>query len=125
MNSVTSTPKVRRFQSSGRLSQVVVHGGVAYLTGQTASDRGADVADQTREVLQKIDRLLGAAGSDKAHVLFAQVWLKHVVKDFAAMNAVWESWTHADFAPARATVQSDLADERILVEIAVTAAVRD
>lgn len=114
---------IERIQSSTRLSNVVVHGKVAYLTGQTATDRSADVSAQTREVLAKIDTLLAAAGTDKGRVLFAQVWLKHVVKDFAAMNTEWERWTHRDIAPARATVQAEMADERILVEIAVTAAV--
>jgi enamine deaminase RidA (YjgF/YER057c/UK114 family) len=114
--------EIARVKSSPRLSQVVIHGGIAYLTGQTASNRDAPVADQTREVLQKIDVLLAAAGTDKSRVLFAQVWLKHVVQDFDVMNASWEAWTNQAVAPARATVQAELADERLLVEIAVTAA---
>jgi len=67
--------------------------------------------------------LLAIAGTDKSKILFAQVWLKHVVKDFAAMNAVWEKWIPAEALPARATVEANLAAENILVEIALQAAI--
>ena len=63
------------------------------------------------------------AGTDKSKILFAQVWLKHVAADFAAMNTVWEDWVPEDALPARATVEANLAAENILVEIAVRAAV--
>ncbi|MFN4155797.1 MAG: RidA family protein [Paracoccaceae bacterium] len=91
---------------------------IAYLTGQTATDRTQDVQGQTREVLAKIDRLLAIAGTDRTKILFAQVWLKHCVKDFADMNTVWDDPEHL---PARATVEANLAHESILVEIAVQA----
>ena len=37
-----------------------------------------DIVLQTREVLEKIDALLAAAGSDKQHILSAQIWLKNI-----------------------------------------------
>lgn len=115
---------IRRFEPNGkRLSHVVVHNGVAYVTGQVAADRSQDVAGQTRQVLARIDELLAIAGTDKSKILFAQIWLKHVVADFAAMNAEWEAWIPADALPARATVEANLAAETILVEIAAQAAV--
>jgi enamine deaminase RidA (YjgF/YER057c/UK114 family) len=74
---------IQRYDLNGkRLSQVLVHNGVAYVAGQTATDRTKDVSAQTAEVLAKIDGLLAKAGSDKSRILFAQVWLKHVVKGF-------------------------------------------
>ncbi|WP_240520227.1 Rid family hydrolase, partial [Morganella morganii] len=48
-----------------------------------------DIVLQTREVLEKIDALLAAAGSDKQHILSAQIWLKNIERDFAAFNEVW------------------------------------
>jgi enamine deaminase RidA (YjgF/YER057c/UK114 family) len=115
---------IQRYDLNGkRLSQVLVHNGVAYVAGQTATDRTKDVSVQTAEVLAKIDGLLAKAGSDKSRILFAQVWLKNVVKDFAALNSVWEDWIPSDALPARATVEANLAAENILVEIAVQAAV--
>jgi len=66
---------------------------------------------------------LAIGGTDKLKILFAQIWLKHVVKDFAAMNSVWKQWIPADSLPARATVEANLAAENILVEVMVHAAV--
>lgn len=115
---------IQRFEPNGkRLSHVLVHKGIAYVTGQVPADRSQDVAGQTAQVLARIDELLAIAGTDKTQILFAQVWLKHVVRDFAAMNAAWEEWVPEDALPARATVEANLAAENILVEIAVQAAV--
>ena len=68
--------------------------------------------------------MLAEAGSDKSHILFAQIWLKHAVQDFAAMNAVWREWIPQDALPARATVEANMAADNILVEIALQAAVK-
>lgn len=115
---------IQRFEPNGkRLSHVLVHNGIAYVTGQVPADRNQDVAGQTVQVLARIDDLLAKAGTDKSKILFAQVWLKHVVSDFAAMNKAWEDWIPEDALPARATVEANLAAENILVEIAVQAAV--
>ncbi|MBP2234376.1 enamine deaminase RidA (YjgF/YER057c/UK114 family) [Sinorhizobium kostiense] len=117
---------IQRFEPNGkRLSHVLVHKGIAYVTGQVAADRTQDVAGQTAQVLARMDELLAKAGTDKSKILFAQVWLKHVVADFAPMNAVWENWIPEDALPTRATVEANLAAENILVEIAVQAAVGD
>lgn len=115
---------IQRFEPNGkRLSHVLVHNGIAYVTGQVPSDRSQDVVGQSQQVLSRIDDLLAQSGTDKSKILFAQVWLKHVVADFAAMNKVWEDWIPADALPARATVEANLAAENILVEIAVQAAI--
>ncbi|MFG0359791.1 RidA family protein [Pseudomonas putida] len=115
---------IQRFEPNGkRLSHVLVHNGIAYVTGQTPVDRSQDITGQTRQILARIDELLAIAGTDKSRILFAQVWLKHVVKDFAAMNEVWEQWIPEHALPARATVEANLAAESILVEIALQAAV--
>ncbi len=96
---------IQRFEPNGkRLSHVLVHNGIAYVTGQVPADRTQDVGGQTAQVLSRIDELLAKAGTDKSKILFAQVWLKHVVTDFAAMNAAWEDWVCEDALPARATV---------------------
>ncbi|WP_449432119.1 RidA family protein [Pseudomonas putida] len=115
---------IQRFEPNGkRLSHVLVHNGIAYVTGQTPVDRSQGITGQTQQILTRIDELLAIAGTDKSKILFAQVWLKHVVQDFAAMNAVWEQWIPAEALPARATVEANLAAESILVEIALQAAI--
>ncbi len=67
---------VARKQVGPRMSQIVVYGDTVYLAGQVAIDApGAPVADQTRDTLARIDRLLAEAGTDKSKLLSATVWL--------------------------------------------------
>ncbi len=113
---------VQRIESNPRMSAAVIHADLVFLAGQVPDDRSLDAAGQTREVLAKIDRLLAAAGSSREHLLSAQIWLKDIDADFAAMNKVWSDWLPTGCAPARATVQARLASSEVLVEIMVIAA---
>ena len=111
---------IRRIEPGARMSQAVVHGGIAYLAGQVGAP-GAGVAEQTRAVLDQIDRLLAEAGSDKSRLLTATIWLADIA-DFAEMNAVWDKWVDPANPPARATGESKLAAPEYKVEIIVVAA---
>ena len=114
---------VTRKHSGPRMSQVVVHGDTVYLAGQVALDApGAPVADQTRDILQRIDQYLGEAGSNKSKVLAATIWLSDM-DTFNEMNEVWDAWIDSANPPARACVESRLAAPQFTVEIMVTAAV--
>jgi enamine deaminase RidA (YjgF/YER057c/UK114 family) len=112
---------IERIKPGTRMSAAVVHGETIYLAGQVAGDASADVADQTRQILAKIESLLAEAGSDKMHILFANIWLADIA-DFESMNAVWDAWVAKEAPPARATVESRLAGPNYKVEIAAIAA---
>jgi len=112
---------IQRVQVGPRLSGAVVHNGLVYISGQVPDDGKADITVQTQQVLAKIDQLLREAGSDKTKLLWAQIFLPDM-KDFAAMNAVWEKWIVAGQTPARATVEAKLANATYKVEIMATAA---
>jgi enamine deaminase RidA (YjgF/YER057c/UK114 family) len=112
---------IERFQTGARMSQAVVHGNTVYLAGQVADNLVPSVAEQTRQVLAKIDALLRSAGSDKSRILSANVWLADMGR-FAEMNEVWDSWVVQGHTPARATVGAALARPEYLVEIMVVAA---
>jgi enamine deaminase RidA (YjgF/YER057c/UK114 family) len=112
---------IKRLHSGPRMSAAVVYNGIVFLAGQVAEDAKQDIAGQTRQVLAAIDRLLAEAGSDKSRLLMANIFLSDMA-DFAAMNAVWEAWVSPGNAPARATVEAQLARPGWLVEIVVTAA---
>lgn len=112
---------IQRMQTNARMSQIVVHGDTVYLAGQVADDRQADVQEQTRQVLAKIDKLMAEAGTDKTRMLSATIWLPDI-SDFAAMNEIWDAWVPAGAAPARACVQSALAFDSLKVEIGIIAA---
>lgn len=112
---------VQRFDVGARLSEMAVHNGVCYLAGQVAADGTQDITGQTRQVLGQIDALLARAGTDKSRILMCQIFIADL-KDFPAMNAVWEQWVAAGNAPPRATVQAALAKPEWRVEMVVTAA---
>jgi enamine deaminase RidA (YjgF/YER057c/UK114 family) len=117
---------IERRNVGPRLSDLVIYapppaGRLVYLAGQVAEDRDADITGQTRSVLDQVDRLLAEAGSDKRHILSATIYLADM-KDFAAMNAVWDAWVPKGDTPARATVEARLAHPAYRVEIQVVAA---
>lgn len=113
---------IQRFGVGPRMSQAVAHGDVVYLAGQVALGApGASVADQTRDILNRIDTLLAEAGSDKAKLLSATIWLADIAT-FAEMNAVWDAWVAQGHTPARACVEAKLAASDYTVEIGVVAA---
>ena len=105
------------------MSRVVEHNGTIYLCGQTCGDANADIKEQTRVVLEKIEDLLEKYGSDKQHMLSTTIYVRDM-KDFAAMNEVWDSWVEAGFEPARACVEARMARDTLLVEMSVVAAKR-
>jgi enamine deaminase RidA (YjgF/YER057c/UK114 family) len=114
---------IRRIEAGSRMSQAVVHGGTVYLAGQVAQGApGGSITEQTRDILNRIDRLLAEAGSDKSRLLSATIWLTDM-RDFAEMNAVWDAWVAPGNPPARACVESRLAAQQYNVEIGVIAAV--
>jgi enamine deaminase RidA (YjgF/YER057c/UK114 family) len=113
---------LRRFHVGDRLSEMTIYNGTVYLAGQVASDASQDIRGQTTQVLAAIDKLLTEAGTDKAHILMCQIFIKDLA-DFPAMNAVWEDWLAPGDAPPRATVQANLAKPEWKVEMVVTAAV--
>ena len=114
---------ITRIGIGKRMSQAVIHNGVAYLAGIVAENtRGQSVLDQTKEVLAEIDRILAEAGTDKTRLLKATIWLTDM-SSFAQMNEAWDGWVAQGPTPARATVESRLAAPGYDVEIMVEAAV--
>mmetsp|Transcript_8196 Transcript_8196/g.15881 ORF Transcript_8196/g.15881 Transcript_8196/m.15881 type:complete len:137 (+) Transcript_8196:244-654(+) len=110
------------------MSQIVIRGDIVYLAGQTCpsalgeqEDMSGTVAGQTKAILNRIDGLLAQAGTDKKHLLTANIWLKDIASDFDAMNEQWIAWVDPENKPVRATVQSTLCSPVMLVEIQVTA----
>lgn len=113
---------ITRIESGPRMSKAVVHGDTVYLAGQVADKAaGGSVTEQTTDILAIIDRFLAAAGTDKTKLLSANIWLTDMAT-FGEMNAVWDAWVAPGCAPARATVQAQLAASQFKVEIAVIAA---
>ncbi|MCL6270465.1 RidA family protein [Sansalvadorimonas sp. 2012CJ34-2] len=112
---------ITRMETRQRMSRIVKHNGTIYLCGQVAEDASAGIQEQTRTMLAKVDALLEQAGSDREHILSATVYIRDM-KDFTAMNEVWDAWVPEGHAPARACVEARMARPELLVEVSVVAA---
>jgi enamine deaminase RidA (YjgF/YER057c/UK114 family) len=113
--------EIKRINPGPRMSEAVIHNGVAYLAGQVGT-AGAPIKDQTAAVLAEIDRILALCGTDKTRILTAQIWLADIAT-FSQMNEVWDAWVAPGHTPARWTGEARLATPDYRVEIIVTAAV--
>jgi enamine deaminase RidA (YjgF/YER057c/UK114 family) len=114
--------EIKRIGVAARYSDLVILNGTAYFSGyvpETTLDLSA--AEQTRDVLEQIDHSLAEIGSDRSRVLHAMIWLADMAS-YDEMNEVWDSWVSPGQAPARACVESKLADPRYALEIRVIAA---
>jgi enamine deaminase RidA (YjgF/YER057c/UK114 family) len=105
------------------MSRIVIHNETVYLCGQVCADATQGIVEQTETMLEKVDGLLEQAGSDREHMLSATIYLRDM-KDFAAMNDVWDAWVPEGHAPARACVEARMARPELLVEISVVAAIK-
>lgn len=112
---------IDRLGVTARYSDAVIHAGTVYVV-EVPAQEGGDIASQTTSLLAQLEATLQRAGSSKAHLLMATVYLTDMA-DYAAMNAVWDAWLPPAAAPARACVKvAGLARPGWRVEIAVTAA---
>lgn len=118
----TPTAKIERIGVAARYSDLVIHGNTAYFSGYVPeASLGASVTEQTRDVLAQIEQSLTEIGSDKARLLRATIWLRDMAS-YDEMNAVWDSWVVPGHTPARACVESKLANPDYALEIQVIAA---
>lgn len=119
-----SQANITRIETGTRMSKIVKHNGVAYLCGQVGNVKMGEqisAAQQTLDILEKVDALLAQAGSSKDKILQAIIWVSDM-KYFAEMNEVWDAWVPEGNAPARACGEAKLARPELLVEIIITAA---
>ncbi len=107
----------------GPYSPAVKAGGFIYVSGTVSQDDagamvGADVAAQTRRILERMRATLSAAGSSLGQAVSVTVYLKSA-SDFAAMNETYRAFWPKD-PPTRTTVITDLLPGA-LVEISMIA----
>jgi 2-iminobutanoate/2-iminopropanoate deaminase len=109
----------------GPYSQAIAAGEFVYTAGQIPLDPatmeivGADVAEQTEQVLTKLAAVLAAGGSGLDRVVKTTVFLADM-GDFAAMNEVYARH-FGDHRPARSAVEAAALPKGALVEIEAVA----
>lgn len=113
---------INRIGVAARYSDLVIHGNTAYFSGYVPETSiGQSVTEQTRDILGQIEQSLTEIGSDKSRLLQATIWLKDM-SFYDEMNAVWDAWVVKGATPARACVESKLANPDYALEIQVIAA---
>lgn len=117
--------KICRIEPVGnQFSRVVTHGGTVYVAGLVADDAQAAFPQQCREVFAKLDDLLRRAGASRDTLLTTTVYLKSFA-DYESFREEWAEWLGTAALPARATVQAELRDPRLRIEIQAIAALRE
>ncbi len=95
-----------------------------FLTGQIPTDPDRDaaplpdgIAAQTRRTMDNLVLVLEGLGLDLGHIVAARVFLTRFEQDYAAMNAVYESYFKAARLPARTCIGVTGLARDALVEI--------
>ena len=98
--------------------------GWVFVTGQIPTDPDDDsmplpdgIEAQTRRVIENLKRVLAGSGSALDRVVFARVYLTHFERDYAAMNAVYQSHFAPGHLPARTCIGVTGLARGALVEI--------
>ena len=103
-----------------KMSRIVEHNGTLYYAGIVSDDKELDIKVQARRALEIADQRFAEAGSDKYHILRAEIFLKDIYRDFNDFNEVWKEWIPQNDKPARSCVQANMASHNTLVEIVFT-----
>eukprot|EP00884_Botryococcus_braunii_P005273 jgi/Botrbrau1/14747/Bobra.0108s0090.1 len=84
-------------------SAFLVHGGVAYLSGQVPTRlggfSGTTYAGQIMNIIDNLDRLLREAHSSKNHLLKVQVFLRNMAHGYRAFRDLWTQWLELTATP--------------------------
>jgi 2-iminobutanoate/2-iminopropanoate deaminase len=119
----TPTP-IGPYSHIAKVGSFITIGGTAAFDPDTGTLVGDDVATQTTRILETFRVMLEHAGSDFAHVVHVNVFLKDMA-DFAAMNAAYAAamGTHR---PARTAIGvRELPKPSVLLTMNLTAVTRD
>ena len=114
----------------GPYSQGIRLGNLVFTAGQLGVDPttqqvvAGGITEQTVRTFENLKAILAAAGTDLARVVKTTVFLKDL-KDFTAMNAVYDTYLGIAGvpSPARTTVEVARLPKDVLVEIQMIAEV--
>lgn len=104
-------------------SSVVAYGNLLFLAGVGAHFKGT-IQEQTKWVLDELEKTLTDSGSSLRNVLKVGVFLNDI-KDFDGMNSVYSQRNWGSLPPARTTVSpaGGLPGENAMVEIEMIACI--
>lgn len=112
----------------GPYSQAIESGGFVFCSGQISIDPKTDqirtgpIEEQTTQVIENIQGVLGAAGLTLNNVIKSTIYLTNM-NDFTAVNEVYGRY-FTEQPPARTTIAVSALPKGVNVEIEVIAAKR-
>jgi 2-iminobutanoate/2-iminopropanoate deaminase len=120
-----NTPKpIGPYSHIAKVGEQIWIGGTAGVDPATGELAGADIAAQTRQILESFKVMLEAAGSDLDHVVHINAFLLRM-SDFEAMNAVYAEMM-GDHRPARtAFAVQELPKPGVLLTMNLTAVTKE
>ena len=106
----------------GPYSQAVLSNGTLYVSGQIALalvEAGANIEDETRQVMKNMQAILEAANMTFEHVVKCTIFVKDM-NNFGAINGVYGEYFTTN-PPARETVEVARLPKDVNVEISCIA----
>jgi 2-iminobutanoate/2-iminopropanoate deaminase len=125
----TSTPPgtprpIGPYSHIAKVGSAITIGGTAAFDPATGALAGDDVAAQTVRILESFKVMLDSVGSDLAHVVHINVFLRDM-GDFEAMNRAYVTMM-GEHRPARTVIGvSELPKPGVLLTMNLTAVTRD
>ena len=118
----TPTP-IGPYNHIAKVGEHIWIGGTAGVDPATGQLAGADVAAQTKQILQSFEVMLDTVGSDLHHTVHINIFLK-TMADFDAMNAAYAQMM-GEHRPASTVVAvSELPKPGVLLTMNLTAVTR-
>ena len=115
----TPTP-IGPYNHIAKVGPFISIGGTAGVDPATGQLAGAEVATQTRQILTSFQVMLASVGSDLAHVVHINIFLKDM-RDFEAMNQAYIEMM-GDHRPARTVIGvNELPKPGVLLTMNLTA----
>ena len=106
-------------------SQATKFGALLFTAGQIPLDPktgevvGSTIEEQTKQTMENLKDLLDAAGYSLSDVLKVLIFLKRT-DDFEGMNRVYSDYFKVN-PPARSTVQAEMMNPKLLIELEAVA----
>lgn len=118
----TPTP-IGPYNHIAKVGDFLTIGGTAGVNPATGQLAGPDIHSQVTQILRSFEVMLESVGSDLAHVLHVNIFLKHM-QDFDAMNRAYVE-VMGEHRPARTVIGvSELPRPGVLVTMNLTAVVK-
>lgn len=108
----------------GPYSQAVLSNGTLYVSGQIALslvEAGANIEDETRQVMKNMQAILEAANMTFEHVIKCTIFVKDM-NNFATINGIYGEYFTTN-PPARETVEVARLPKDVNVEISCIAVI--